>query len=188
MHTLLTGFLLSACTAPDTGDSAGKPTDSDTAVDSGSTDTGGNPDGLFLSATGTADGQSLTWSCDASSAGYAFYSTVREGGGVYALGGVCADTTGFYYAQIAATTAEPSSSTTCAAGQWGVAVLDLGTSTSWNCAIDGATSLEVVGDELTPQGDGSVIWGGTFQATSDGTSMYFEADLSGSFRFQGTPG
>lgn len=185
---LPTLLLFAACTTPDTGDSTTKTTDSDTAADSGDTDPTGTPDGLFFEGTGTVNGETLTWSCDESSAGYAFYSTVKEAGGVYALGGVCADTTRLYYAQIGARTATTGSSSACVPGQWGVAVLNLATSTSWNCALDGVASIEVAVDELTPDGGASVVWGGSFQATSDGTSMYFEADVSGTFRFEAAPG
>ena len=187
---LVSIFALAACgTATDTAADSGAHDTADTATDTADTDTGDtdvDPGGLFFHATGTVDGAARTWSCDETSPGYAFYSTVRSGDGLYALGGTCADSSG-YYAEVAATTGEPASAG-CVPAQWGVAVLNLANSQSWNCALDGATTLEVVVDELTPEGDGSVTWGGSFHATSDGTSTYFEADLSGSFRFKGVPG
>lgn len=179
---LLASFLLAACTTDSTDSVDGTDTADTAAGDTA--DTSGDPDGLFFHATGTVDGKSLTWSCDETTPGYAFYSTVTAGDGLYALGGTCADQSGVYFAEVAALTGAPGSTTTCTPAEWGVAVLNLTTSTFWNCAIDGTSAFEIVVDELTPGGDGSVVWGGTFAATSDGSSMAFEADLSGSFRWK----
>ena len=181
--------------AKDTGSGAETGSDTDTSADTGadtntdtstdtSTDTGADPTGLFLSATGTVGGEPATFACDEESPGYAFYATqTTDGSGTWLLGGACTGTEegDGYSVNIGVRVSGPASSSTCVANTWGIQVVDVGTGAFYNCALDGTTAFDLAIDELTEEGDGAVIWGGTFRVAGDGA--YLDADLTGSFRF-----
>ena len=200
MYTLL--YTLAACGPADDTDTdtttdadadtdvdadtdADSDTDADTDTDTDA-DTDTDPSGLFLTASGTIGGVATTWACDETSPGYAFYGQVRtDGAGTYALTGACADTASTYYALLGATVTGPSSSTTCVPNVWGIGVLKLADSSGYNCALDGTDSFSLVVDELTDEGDGNVVWGGTFAVVGTGTAG--DVDIAGSFRFRSVP-
>ncbi len=174
-----------ADTDADTDTDTDADTDADTDTDTDA-DTDTDPGGLFLTASGTVAGVATTWSCDETSAGYLFYGTVsNDGAGTYSLGGACADTSSTYYALIGAVVAEPGSSTSCVANAWGIGVLDFAAGTGFNCALDGTDSFSLVVDELTVEGTGAVVWGGTFAVAGDGAAL--DVDVTGSFRFRSVP-
>ena len=165
-------------------DDADADTDSDTDAD---TDSDADTDAgqLFFEASGTFDGETVTLSCDEQSEPWEFYaSQATDGSGTYALGGACLDGDPVLVFNLGVTTDGPASVTVCSPGDWGIQVYAFGTVDGWNCALNGVDRFAVDVDEMVVEPDGSVLWGGTFDAAGTGT---VEVDLAGAFRWRSPP-